>query len=145
MENKSNHGGARVGSGRKKGIGICDDIRKHCDNFINELLKDEAIRYKAVKQLSLNIKEEEFDYLYIIENNGLYKIGYSSNWRKRYKAYQTHLGFVNISYLTKQINSFKLEGELHQMFSDKRVTGEWFKLNSSDLLKAISYCSLSVK
>ena len=143
MSKINNHGGARRGSGRKKGVGITTEIQKHCYNFMVDLLKDEAIKNKALKQLSFFEDKEELsvDYLYILKNNGLYKIGYSSNWDKRYKAYKTHLGVVDLVYLARTKDSFDLEEKLHLMFKEKRVTGEWFELSNEDLLTAISYCS----
>ena len=146
MSNKeSKRGGARVGAGRKKGIGIASDIQKHCFNFITEILKDDAIKLKATKQLSEIDSIKNQDYLYIIKNNGLYKIGYSSNWKKRYKNYKTHLGSVNLVYLTKQDNCFDLENYLHSLFLSKRKSGEWFNLNDDELFEAISYCSSLIK
>ena len=64
--------------GRKKGIGIANDIKKHCEAFINTLLLDDAIKLKATKQLSFNITETK-DYLYIIKNESKYKIGFTSD------------------------------------------------------------------
>ena len=70
----------------KKGLALAaSDIQKHCFDFINEILKDDAIKLKATKQLAEIDSIKKQDYLYIIENNGLYKIGYSSNWKKRYQ------------------------------------------------------------
>jgi predicted GIY-YIG superfamily endonuclease len=145
MDKRKFNGGARIGAGRKKRIGMAYDIEKHCFNFISEILKDDAIKLKATKQLAEIDLIKKQDYLYIIENNGAYKIGYSSNWQKRYKNYKTHLGSVNLIYLTKQENCFDLENKLHSLFSDKRTFGEWFYLNGDDLLKAISYCSYRIK
>ena len=146
MSNKENtRGGARVGAGRKKGVGLTSEIQKHCFNFITEILKDDAIKLKATKQLAEIDSIKKQDYLYIIENNGLYKIGYSSNWKKRYKSYKTHLGSVNLIYLTKQDNCFDLENYLHSLFLSKRKSGEWFNLNDDELFEAISYCSSLIK
>jgi hypothetical protein len=141
-DNRKNNGGARRGAGRKKGsTSLTVKIQQHCYDFMKEVLMDEAIRLKAVKQLSLTLDTEQEDYLYIIENNGMYKIGYSSNWDKRLKAYKTHMGSVNLVYVTKQIDCFDLENYLHGLFIDKRVNGEWFELDEDDLFEAIKYCS----
>ena len=145
MNKGKSRGGARKGAGRKKGVGISYEIQKHCNNFIIELLKDEAIKVKALKQTSLIFQEDEQDFLYIIKNGRYYKIGYSSNWSKRHKNYKTHLGVVDLVYLSKQQDSFSLEAYLHNLFQDKRVNGEWFDLSNEDLLKAISYCSSRIK
>lgn len=144
MDKRKNNGGARLNAGRKKGIGISFEIQKYCYDMIESMLKNDAIRLKATKQLSLLQSDLQEDYLYIIENNGLYKIGYSSNWDKRFKNYQTHLGQVNIVYVTKQPNCFELERHLHNLFSDKRLNGEWFDLDETDLLEAIKFCSSSL-
>ena len=141
MDGRKNNGGRRKGQGRKKGIGMSFDIKRYCDNMITEMLMDDAIRLKATKQLSLTLDTVEEDYLYIIENKGVCKIGYSSNFKKRLNNYKTHLGDVNLVYLTKQYNCFKLEGELHQSFEHKRMSGEWFDLDVDDILEAIEYCS----
>lgn len=137
-------GGARKGAGRKKGIGITYDIQKHCQNFIEEILKDDAIRFKSIKQLSLKYDDVSEDYFYIIENNGLYKLGYSSNWEKRYKNYKTHLGAVNLVYLTKQLNCFEIENNIHKMFEGSRDVGEWFDLTDEDLFCIIQHCSKKI-
>tara|TARA_R110000803_G_scaffold118709_1_gene187079 strand:- start:1569 stop:2003 length:435 start_codon:yes stop_codon:yes gene_type:complete len=141
---KRKFNGGHKNVGRKKGVGITFDIQRHCFNFISEILKDDAIRLKATKQLSeINVIENQ-SYLYIIENNGLYKIGYTSDWNKRHKNYKTHLGKVNLIYLTKQNDCFDLELYLHNKYVAKRKTGEWFVLSQSDLLDAISYCSSKI-
>jgi len=143
MDKRKNNGG-HPNSGRKKGIGISYDIQKYCNLFIEELLKDEAIKSKAIKQLSNNYKDIVEDYFYIIKNKGLYKIGYSSNWDKRFKTYKTHLGLVNVIYLTKQMNCFKLETDIHKTFNHCRMTGEWFDLTNEDLFKIIKFCSSKI-
>ena len=137
-------GGSRKGAGRKKGIGLANDIKNHCEKLISTILLDEAIRHKAVAQVALNLESEKQDYLYILENNGLYKIGYTSNFKRRIKDYKIHLGIVNVAYLTKQFNCLKLEEDLHKLFNSKLKTGEWFKLSTNDLLEAIKYCSSKI-
>jgi len=143
-DGRRNNGGNK-NAGRKKGIGISYDIQKHCNNFIVELLKDEAIKAKAIRQMSLMFEEDKEDYLYIIKNGLYYKIGASSNWSKRYKNYKTHLGVVNLVYVSKQKDSFILESYLHNLFKDKRLNGEWFNLSNEDVLNCISYCSSTIK
>ena len=141
---KRKFNGGHKNAGRKKGVGITFEIQKHCFNFMQELLKDDAIRLKATKELAEIEDVIKQDYLYIIENNGLYKIGYTSDWKKRLQQYKTHLGLVNVIYLTKQIDCFYLESELHILFKDKRDIGEWFSLNSNELFYAIKFCSSKI-
>jgi hypothetical protein len=141
---KRKFNGGHKNAGRKKGVGITFEIQKHCFNFMQELLKDDAIRLKATKELAEIEEVIKQDYLYIIENNGLYKIGYTSDWKKRLQQYKTHLGLVNVIYLTKQIDCFYLESELHILFKDKRDIGEWFSLNNNELFYAIKFCSSKI-
>ena len=141
---KRKFNGGHKNSGRKKGVGITFEIQKHCFNFIQELLKDDAIRLKATKQISEIQLSKKESYLYIIRNNDFYKIGYTSDWKQRLRKYKTHLGDVNLIYLTKQLDCFDLETELHILFKDKRNTGEWFSLDQNDLLNAIKFCSSKI-
>jgi hypothetical protein len=144
-DGRKNNGGGRKGAGRKKGIGLSFEIQKYCSYFIEDILKNDAIRLKATRQLSLKYDIEEEDYFYIIKNNGLYKLGYSSNWVKRYKQYKTHLGNVNLIFLTKQLDCFSIESSIHKMFNDSRINGEWFELTDDDLFCIINYCSEKIK
>jgi len=85
------NGGARLGAGRKKGIGVTSSIEKHVYKFVVELLEDDLVRAKAVKQLALSFDSDQEQYLYIIKNANLYKVGYSSNFKNRIKYYKAHL------------------------------------------------------
>tara|TARA_R110000744_G_scaffold368496_1_gene478395 strand:+ start:88 stop:531 length:444 start_codon:yes stop_codon:yes gene_type:complete len=142
MDKRVNNGGARKGAGRKKGIGISFTIKKHCEEFIFKLLRDDAIKHKILKEVQVSLFEDEKeDYLYIIKNNGLFKIGYSSDFSKRFNNYRTHLGVVDLIYLHKGFNCFELEAELHSVFDSNRNVGEWFNMKNKDILKAVSICS----
>ena len=150
MENKKidgrkNNGGHR-NAGRKKGVGFTFEIQKHCYDFMESLLKDDAIRLKATKQLALSFEDEKNnnDVLYIIKIEGKYKIGFSSDWNKRKTSYKTHSPTYEVIYLLKSEKSFDLECKLHLMFNTKNIQGEWFDLDNEDLLKAVLYCSKEV-
>lgn len=138
-------GGARPNAGRKKGIGLSYDIQKYCNNFMEEMLKNEAVKLKATKQLALKLNEIDTKYLYLIKNKNLYKIGYSSNLKKRLKDYDVHLGKYELIYLLEDSKCFEIEQELHNIFRDKRETGEWFNLTNDDVIKIISYCTNKIK
>ena len=75
------------------------------------------------------------NYVYVInDSHDNYKIGYSYNPRKRINGLQSSfpekLEFV---FIIPTLNAFKLEHQLHKQFHDKRLTGEWFKLDCADL------------
>jgi len=142
--NKLKHGGARIGAGRKKGLGISFDIQKYCEEFIIELLQNEAIKKKAIKQLNEHFDSEinqNNGYVYIIKSSNLYKIGYSSNWKKRKQSYDTHNPEYKLVFLYKGNNAFKVESYLHKKYYSKNINGEWFNLLDSDIIDIVSYCS----
>ena len=141
MDGRKNNGGNR-NAGRKKGIGVASDIKRHCEYFIKELLENDAIRLKATNQLSDNIVSKSEDYFYIIKNEGKYKLGFTSNIKKRYKNYKSHLGNVDVIFIYKGSDSNNIESYLHSVYKDKRIVGEYFSLSDNDLLDIISYCSL---
>ena len=140
-----NHGGARKNAGRKKGVGMTYDIQKHCYNFMKEMLLDDAIKLKATKELSNTLEKESKleDYFYIIKSDGFYKLGYSSDFKNRYKNYKTHMPNVNLIYLTKQENCFDIESIVHEKYKKHRLNNsEWFNISKKDVLSIINYCSL---
>lgn len=135
------HGGARKNSGRKRGIGLTYDIQKHCQKFISELLEDEAIKLVATQQLSQIIKKEkkEVNTVYLIESNGLVKIGFSSDFDKRLKSYKTHNINLNILCVVEFKDAFEIETKLHKKYKDFQVKGEWFDLPFDVLCEILNY------
>lgn len=88
-----------------------------------------------------------FIYVIYLDDTGggrFYKIGMSSNFNSRVNAHQGSSPFdicVACAYYVGNMRSE--ERELHTMFSDKRVRGEWFQLDKDDLMK-ISLRSLLI-
>ena len=142
MDRRKNNGGARKGAGRKAGVGVSYDIQKYCNEFIIELLKDEAIHKKALRQVQGKLFEEEQEsYVYLLKSGDLYKIGFASDWQKRKKSYDTHNPDYKLIFLYKGYDSFEVESFLHKKYIDKNVQGEWFDLSDDEILYLISYCS----
>jgi hypothetical protein len=139
------NGGARLGAGRKKGIGVTSSIEKHVYKFVVELLQDDLVRAKAVKQLALSFDSEQEQYLYIIKNGNLFKVGYSSNFKNRIKNYKAHLGKVDVILLYKTDKAFEIEAEFHQNQLDALgVNSEWYEFSESQLENAIRYLTQKV-
>ena len=139
------NGGARLGAGRKKGIGVTSSIEKHVYKFVVELLQDDLVRAKAVQQLALAFDCEQEQYLYIIKNGNLYKVGYSSNFKNRIKNYKAHLGKVDVILLYKTDKAFEIEAEFHQNQLDALgVNSEWYEFSESQLENAIRYLTQKV-
>ena len=79
-------------------------------------------------------RKDNSGFIYLVHCEGFYKIGIATNLRKRVSNIQTSNPFkVTLVAYTKTENVFADELELHELFKDKRVRGEWFKLNDDDL------------
>ena len=78
-------------------------------------------------------------YVYIIEGaNGWFKIGRTKNPVNRINKLGVVLPFpIEINHLIKTDDMYRLEKRLHEIFSEVRGKGEWFRLSSEDV-KAIS-------
>lgn len=65
----------------------------------------------------------------------LYKIGKTNDLQRRLAAYHTHLPILfRVIRQYAALNMTDLEESLHIVFQHKRVKGEWFALNRSDLV-----------
>lgn len=133
----SKRGGARRNAGRKKGIGVTYTIRKHCEDLIVELLKDEAFKNKALKQMEIQFHDPS-EHIYIFKINGLFKIGYSSSIEKRIKNYRVHTPNIEVIFILESKMAFELEQILHNKFKDRNKSGEFFELTNDEVLTAIS-------
>lgn len=76
-------------------------------------------------------------WIYLIYDceNGVYKIGVTRNisGNKRLKTLQTgNAAELRLVHSIHYQYPFRLEKLLHQHFQDKRVNGEWFRLDKED-------------
>jgi hypothetical protein len=78
-------------------------------------------------------------YLFRREASGYIKIGASQNpeWRRREMHRLKDPIYAVATY--ESLDSYGDERRLHLMFSEKRVEGEWFALDDSDLDKIASF------
>lgn len=77
---------------------------------------------------------KNFDYLYVFENQGLFKIGTTFNIVSRHNSLQCGNPFpIRIVFAIKIRNCKELEAELHTIFKEKRFSREWFSLDDGDL------------
>jgi hypothetical protein len=81
-------------------------------------------------------------YLMIDNNTGYYKIGRSKNPKIRESTLQSEKPTIQMI--------FNIEGKvhdekaLHDMYSDKRIRGEWFDLNGSDIIQIKKYFNINI-
>jgi hypothetical protein len=85
-------------------------------------------------------KSVKLAYIYLLHDpaNNVYKIGKAKNVKSRFGSIKT--GNINVELITNTsiaVNQ-KHEDELHRMFKDKRIGGEWFDLDETDI-KNVKY------
>jgi hypothetical protein len=78
-------------------------------------------------------------YVYIVKMGKSYKIGTSKTPRERLKEFTKLPEPIEDVFIKKVCNYKAIEEELHNMYNEKRIRGEWFRLNSKDISKIISF------
>lgn len=66
-------------------------------------------------------------------DNGLYKIGTSKNSDRRMRDLRVAPVGITIEHVIYTDDGLRLERYLHNLYSSKRVRGEWFELDASDV------------
>jgi len=113
------------------------------DCNLNEVYAQDRIYITNLKEVnnSSTLKKLQSDftkvYVMIDKNTGYYKIGRSTNPEKRERTLQSEKPTIEM--LFNHDARVVDEKHLHNMFVDKRVRGEWFDLNGSDLNKIRTY------
>ena len=96
---------------------------------LNPAIVDERAGLKTSKSVL------DKGYVYLIQSpTGTFKIGRTNNPKNRMKTFSVKLPF-EVSYLclVPTTNMYKLERALHQKFAHRRVNGEWFALDETDV------------
>lgn len=86
------------------------------------------------------LKKQTYIYVMIDKNTGYYKIGRSVNPKHRERTLQSEKPTIEMLFNYKAIISH--EKELHNMFKDKRIRGEWFDLSGSDIIEIKEFFKL---
>lgn len=85
-------------------------------------------------------------YLYLLESNGLYKIGYSTEPETRLRRLQTGSACpIKIVHTIRTGIYREIERQLHARFWRKRLHGEWFVLDDTDVayIKELDHLGVS--
>lgn len=123
----------------KKNVGTIEEIRELWRLQFNESAKELGIdqidkNYNPIETGATN----DVCYLYLMKdyNTGYYKIGISNSPEHREKTLQSEKPTIemicNKKYVSRRI-AHSFEQALHKTFADKRVRGEWFDLNPTDV------------
>ena len=99
-----------------------------------ELLRAEISKAAAKKAVKPTPKPKP-GYVYLLKGpSGYYKIGMTQNPATRRASFGVTLPFeVEFECLIKTDDMSGLELKLHDMYSNRRVNGEWFNLTSEDI------------
>lgn len=105
--------------------------------------KAECIEYIDKKSFYINmfknvsekeiLEDAEYNYLFVNFETNLFKIGFSKNPIYREKTLQSEEPKIFVVAFWKR--DIRSEKELHNIYKEKRIRGEWFDLSLSDLRK----------
>lgn len=117
---------------------LCKNCRKKEIKQAAEKRMLEMYLEKQEERRKLKQKRTHSVYILKIKKTDRYKIGISCNVNSRVSSINTSSPF-NVEFVHSKESdiAYKLEKYLHKEFDDKRLDGEWFKLNNEDLNKAI--------
>lgn len=99
-------------------ISKCIAMSTPIDFSVNSSVTDKACKVDDIKT-----------YIMIDHNTGYYKIGKSKKPRFREKTLQSEKPTIEMLFVINK----NIEKELHRRYSDKRVRGEWFRLEDKDV------------
>jgi len=115
-------------------------IKKYAKDYI-ELVKKiipnyESLRVREIKKVDEVKIDSCFVYLMQDTSNGYFKIGISNQPKYREKTLQSEKPTIEMiiskKYPIRKIAE-SFEKSLHTTYSDKRIRGEWFELNETDV------------
>jgi hypothetical protein len=132
----NNWGGARPGAGRKKGVlskkgSLLRLIEKEVRKMMVELAQNDHFKETLLFEVSNQDDGVKDEYFYILSSEtGLYKIGYTSSLRNRFKSYQTNGDGLQVCFLFKSKHAYKIESIVIGRYCSG---SEWVSLSSDDL------------
>lgn len=110
---------------KRKQRKLRDDLRAQQDAERTAEL-DKARSVKAVSS--------KIQYVYLIESNVTFKIGKTTDIKKRFLSIKGHSPLpLEIRHYFQCLDSRWVERRLHELFKDVRSHGEWFHLTKSDV------------
>ena len=118
------------------------DIGKNLISFAKkhkeDIIRHNAINRKELENYCTELKREhkpkKSGHIYIMECDGKYKIGNSKNVERRKKQLDHRPFPVQIVYKSPELkNVIDYERELHEVFENKKISGEWFNLDTMDI------------
>lgn len=113
------------------------NISRHKKHMHDEVIVNSHAAKSVSNGVTKIVKERDrlkIGYVYFIKSGKYHKIGSSINYKKRESSYNTHNPVKpELIYLAKMMNYVGHERTLHQMYSHKRKTREWFLLSDDNV------------
>lgn len=78
-------------------------------------------------------------YVYIMECEGKYKIGFSDNPQRRQAELNKRPFPVEIIFCKYFNNAYRVEKEIHKKYKKYNINYEWYELSENKLLKLINF------
>lgn len=108
---------------------LCKNCIKDRVRERNKSILDEADRLEreqeAVRGVIRHLQENNESYVYLIEHENKYKVGFSRNINKRIKSFNTSHA-IPCKIISIIPGDSSLESFFHKRFSINRIKGEWF-------------------
>ena len=127
---------------------MIEEIFSTLKRFIseNDELMDDHFRESKNEKSSEVIKESPRGYVYLMRNsrNGYIKIGFTKGY-PTYRESTLQSQEPEVELINHWKGSMDDEQQLHSMFNEKRIRGEWFSLDPEDLSKVDEYFSLRTR
>ena len=100
----------------------------------SERLKKEADKIPNGKMVKAGVVNENAGYVYVIRDmdSGLYKIGETTNWRRRFKELKVDdekIVAIQLKWVSNRLEIEKYHHDLHSAY--RLPQSEWFKLSKS--------------
>ncbi len=98
----------------------------------------------SLKSIPKTFQDSKSGYVYVIQekSQGHYKIGRTLDPNSRMQTFSLKLPFkIEYLYVIEAFDMYKLESQLHKLFEEKHVNGEWFSLSAYDLLWIENNCN----
>jgi hypothetical protein len=98
---------------------------------------------KQYLNFNLDIYDKE-PLVYLFKANNRYKIGMTSNLKKRFINVQAHCPYLLELVWTLRTKDYKkLEKSLHNIYKNKRIHFEWFLLSDDDVNEIMSVTEIN--
>ena len=105
-------------------------LKPHLKNALRVTLQNEEYRASRAN----DVRKPSPGYVYLFrDKEGLYKIGRSKNPQQRAKDISQPNFPIDVICILKTNDAAMLECNMHELFAEKRVEGEWFELDEADV------------